>query len=128
MALDVNATMDALGVRLQTIDGLRVYDYPPDSVAVPAGIVGLPDTVRYDETYGRGSDSAIFPVHVLVSKVSDRASRDAVSSYLAAVKAAVDGNLAGAVSDARVSEAKPQMITVAGTEYLAITFTVEVFS
>jgi hypothetical protein len=126
VALDVNATMDAIGVRLATISGLRVYDYPADSVTVPAGVVGLPELVVYDETYRRGLDMATLDVHVLVSKVSDRASRDAISGYLTTVKAAVDGTLGGAVADARVAEARSNTITVGGVDYLAVSFTVEV--
>lgn len=127
MSLTINPVMDGLGARLSTITGLRVYDYPPDSVSVPAAIVGLPEEIVFDETYGRGSDRASVPVHVLVSKVSDRASRDAISAYMVSVKAAVDGSLGGVVSDARVASAKPNMITVGTIEYLAVTFTIEVY-
>lgn len=141
MALDINLVMDALGEALKVIDGgypgytagypgtpLRVYDYPADQVSVPAAIVALPEVVQYDETYARGSDHAIFPIHVLVSKVSDRASRDAVTAYMVFVKQAIDGNLDGVVADAQVTEAKPMMLLLGGVEYLSITFTVEVIA
>lgn len=133
MALDLNATLDAIGVRLATIPGLRVYDYPPDTIAVPAAVVGYPDTVTYDETMARGTDSTVLTVTVLVGRVSDRASRDALAAYLAgtgasSIKAAVDGPLGGAVKDARVAAAAVLTITVAGVEYAAAAFSVEVYA
>jgi hypothetical protein len=128
--LDLNAAMDAIGARLLTIAGMRVYDYTADQVAPPAGVVGLPE-VGYDVTKARGTDRAVYPLIVLVSKVSDRASRDVLSQYLAgagakSVKAAVDGTLGGVVQHARVASASPATITVAGVDYLAATFQIEV--
>lgn len=134
MALDLNATLDALGVRLGTIAGLRVYDHPPDKVATPAVVVGFPDTITYDATMARGTDSTVIPVTVLVQKVSDRASRDALGIYLAgagvsSVKAAIDGNLGGVVKDARVASADPVApVSIGGVEYGAAQFLVEVFA
>lgn len=133
MALDLNATMDAFGLRLGTIPGLRVYDYPPDSVAVPAAVVGYPDVVTYDETMARGTDSCTVTVTVLVGRISDRASRDALGAYLAgsgvySVKAAVDGTLAGTVKDARVASASVMSVTVGGVDYAAAAFSVEVYA
>jgi hypothetical protein len=128
--LDLNAAMDAIGARLLTIGGLRVYDYAADQIAAPGGVVGLPE-VAYDVTKARGTDFAVFTVHVLVSKVSDRASRDALSQYLAgtgakSVKAAIDGTLGGAVHHARVASAAARTVPVAGVDYLAAVFQIEV--
>lgn len=133
MALDLAATLDAIGVRLATIGGLRVYDYPPDAVAAPAAVVGYPDEVTYDETMARGTDSTIVPVTVLVTSGSDRAARDALSPYLSgtgarSVKAAVDGTLGGLVKDARVAGAQIRGIGVGGIDYDAAVFTVEVYA
>lgn len=131
MALDVNATMDALGVRLATIAGLRVSDYPPDSISPPAAVVAYAE-LTYDSTYARGADMATFPVHVLVSRTSDRMARDQIEAYRAgsgpkSVKAAVDGNLGGVVADARVASSVVEAIDVNGVSYIGATFSVEVF-
>lgn len=135
MGLDLNATMDALGTRLKTIAGLRVHDYPPESVAVPAAVVGFPDAVEYDQTYAGGADMAVFPVHVVVGKVSDRASRDAIVAYVgrsgpSSVKTVLeaDPTLGGAVKTLRVQRAPFVTMTVGGIEYLAASFDVEVYS
>jgi hypothetical protein len=131
--LDLNAVMDAVGVRLLTIAGLRVYDFAADQVAVPAGIVGLPETIEYDSTFARGSDRVVIPVHLMVSKVSDRAGRDVLGPYIAgsgskSVKATLDGTLGGTVQTARVMSTTPQTFRVSDVDYLGATFRVECYS
>lgn len=135
MALDLNATMDALGVRLATIAGLRVYDYPPDVIAEPAGVIAYPESVDYDLTYRGGADRALFPIHVLTGKVSDRASRDRIGAYVARTGTAsvkttleADPTLGGVVDSLRVESATFSTMAVAGLEYLAATFNVEVYA
>lgn len=133
MAIDLNVIMDALGVRLATITGLRVSDHVPETVAVPAAIVGYPEEVTYDEAYGGGADSCIVPVTILVGKVTARVSRDELAVYLAragakSIKAAVDGNLGGTVHDARVAKARIEAVSFNGVEYLGATFRVEVWA
>lgn len=133
MALDLPATLDALGVRLGTIAGLRVYDYPPDAVAAPAAVVGYPDEITYDVTMARGTDSTTITVTVLVTSGSDRATRDALAPYqsgtgAASIKAAIDGPLGGVVKDARVTSSVTRGIQVGGIDYDAAIFDVEVFA
>lgn len=118
--------MDGIGTRLATISGLRVYDYEADTIATPAAVVGLPESFSYDSTYQRGADRAVFPASVIVGKVSDRASRDALGAYLVSVKNALDGTLGGAADTARVMGARFDRVTYNGIDYLAVTFTVEV--
>lgn len=125
MTLDLNTAMDAIGARLLTITGLRVFDYSAENIAVPAAVVSLP-AITYDVTKARGVDQAVFPVHVLVSRVSDRASRDKLSAYATSVKNAIDGTLGGTVQAARVTGSTMSMMQVAGVDYLAATFEIEV--
>jgi hypothetical protein len=73
--------MDELAARLDVIDGLRVHAFPADNVNVPQAVVTYPETLTFDETYGRGSDRLTIPVVVLVGKASDRASRDQLAAY-----------------------------------------------
>lgn len=134
MAIDLNATMDALGVRLATITGLRVFDYPPDSISPPAAVVAYPE-LEYDQTYQAGADRATFPVHVLTGKDSDRASRDKLGAYVArsggsSIKTTLeaDPTLAGAVDSLRVRRATFSTMTVGSVDYLAATFDVEVYA
>lgn len=135
MPLDVNAAMDAIGVRLRTITGLSVYDYPSMNPAVPAAIIGHPDTVTYDVSYARGADMAVFQVLIIVGDVMQDDSRDELEAYRAgagakSVKAAVeaDPGLAGAAKTTRVTQATAGTITITGIDFATATFDVEVYA
>lgn len=132
MAVNVNAVMDGIGTRLATITGLRVHDYIADSITPPAAMVSLPD-VTYDSTMSRGSDDCSVDVIVFVGRASDRASRDQLADYIhgtgsKSIKAAIEGDvtLNGSAQTARVQSATAEVMTVAGNDYLAATFTIEV--
>lgn len=137
MALNLSAVMDGLGVRLATIPGLRVKDYPADSAAPPAAIVSWPTVLEFDSTMGRGIDRCVIPVLVLVGRVSDRASRDALALYLAgtgasSIKAAVeaDKSLGGAAQSVRVMGGSPpaEEVMIGAVSYLGARLDVEVYA
>lgn len=135
MALDLNAVMDAIGVRLVGVTGLRVYDYAADAASPPAAIVALPEVVEYDVVAGRGSDRVVIPVTVLVGKVDSRSARDKLASFVSgsggqSIKAAVEGGdppLGGAAQTVRVTEARIDVVTIGAVEYLGASFDVEVY-
>lgn len=138
MSIDQNAVMDALGVALAVVGGLRIYDYPPESVAAPAAVVNYPADVR-QATYGppaTATDMAVFPVHVVVGRTSDRAARDAIGAYMASsgpssVSAALeaDPTLGGVVKCLAVQRyGSYEEISIGQVEYLAATFDVEVYA
>jgi hypothetical protein len=91
---DVKAIRDALKTRLDAVAGLRTFDTLPDSFTPPAAIV-MPasDTFITDATFDGGEDLQ-FVVLVLVQKVSDRGSQDALDTYLSSgsadIRAAID--------------------------------------
>lgn len=125
--------MTGLGNALATISGLRVYPFPADRIETPAAILNLPET-PYDVTLSSRADEWTLPTWVLVAKADDKAAFSEMVGYLDAegiksVRGAVDADytLGGACDTAQVTHAKPMYITVAGTEYLAVEFTVEVF-
>jgi hypothetical protein len=91
---DIKAIRDRLKSRLATVTGLRTYDVVPDTLTPPAAIVapmsaGLATVATMD-----GSLDLEFVVLVLVQKVSDRGSQDALDTYLSTgaseIRAAVD--------------------------------------
>jgi hypothetical protein len=119
---------------LRNIAGLRVYDFPSDRVETPAAVLSLPET-PYDVTLGGRSDEWTFPLWVLVAKADDRAAYAEMVDYLEAegpksIRAIVeaDTTLGGACDTVSVITARPLFATVAGTEFLAIEFTVEVYA
>lgn len=121
----------ALKTRLATITGLKTYDHIPDSVAVPAGIVGQLD-MNFDATFNRGFDSATCTVLLIVGRMSEQAAQAKLDGYLAgsgatSVKAAIeaDATLSGSVQTVRVASATSGSVQVAGNDYLAYRYVID---
>lgn len=119
---------------LRNIVGLRVYDFPSDRVETPAAVLSLPET-GYDVTLGGRSDRWQFPLWVLVAKADDKAAYGEMVEYLEAegprsIRAMIeaDRTLGGACDTSAVLAARPLFATVAGTEFLAVEFTLEVYT
>jgi hypothetical protein len=79
----------------------------------------------------RGPDQVELPVMVMVGKVDARSSRDAVAAYAngsgsGSVKAAIESHTPTAYDSARVTRCEFGVISVAGTEYLAATFYLDI--
>lgn len=137
---NITAIRDGLKTRLQTISGLRVWEYVTGTVAVPAAVILPGDggrgrrAIDFDMTMGRGSDMFMFTILVLVSDAVERTSIDALDSYLASsgatsVKAAVegDGTLGGIVGWTNVQGVQDYgRIDYGGQTYLGAEFIVEV--
>lgn len=124
--------MDEVGARLDTIAGLRVFAFPPDSLSPPAAWIGYPEDYTYDETYGRGMDRITnLPVIVVVAKVSDRSARDQVGQYVdgsgaKSVKAVLESGTYTAFHTIRVVSVTFDILTRAGTDYLAALFMIDI--
>lgn len=102
----------ALAAKLDTINGLFVYDTLPGTVDVPAAIVqpAVGQFVTYDTS--TGSDDYNFTVLLIVSAADDGIAQDALDAYVAAsgpvsIKATIeaDPDLGGVVDYAIVSSA-----------------------
>jgi hypothetical protein len=130
--MELSAVMDDLGAALEGISGLRVFPYWADRVEPPAAIVGWPDPLNFDETYQRGADRASFPLFVLVGRVDSRSARDQLSQYAngdgaRSIKQAIDTYEATAYGEATVQRVEFGVMRVADTDYLAATFTLDIF-
>jgi hypothetical protein len=126
------AILEAVGARLETIAGLRVFTHVPDSLAPPAALVELPRRIQFDLTAGRGADTYDLVVVVVVGRVSARGASAALAGYLdpegpTSIKETLDGDLGGAVDSARVESVENVGTwTFAGVEYLGAEFHIEV--
>lgn len=133
-ACDVRAVREGIETNLQAITGLRTTSIVPDNVSPPVAIVAFPESINYDDTFGRGADRLSVLVHVLVGKVSDRAANTALDAYLSGgeggIKAAIEADITldGAARTCRVVEAETNVMVVGAQEYLAATFTVDVLT
>jgi hypothetical protein len=136
VTITISAVRDACVTQLSTITGLRTYDLIPDTVNVPAAVVGNLE-LTWDEAMQRGLDFASFDVLLITSRMSDRSAQDKLDAYLAgtgasSVKTVLEagsptGTLNGTVSTVRVTRATPISLTIASIEYLAYRYEVEVY-
>lgn len=129
MALNLSTVMDQIGVRLQTITGLRVYDFPPQSAQPPFAFVDLPDSLDYDLVAQRGNDRTTIKVYVAVSANVDREFRDRLAAYAAgsgagSVKTAIEVGPVG--TSVRVRSVSFGSMVVAGGTYMGAIFDVDV--
>lgn len=128
---DISAVMDELGVTLDQIPDLRPFPYYADKVTPPAAIVGWPEELTFDTGMRRGSDAALFPVVVVVGRSDARTSRDRLAKYAAgsgaqSVKSAIEAHTGRAWSSARVTKAEFGIVSIAGVQYLSVTFDVDI--
>tara|TARA_R100001443_G_scaffold84831_2_gene91498 strand:- start:2206 stop:2616 length:411 start_codon:yes stop_codon:yes gene_type:complete len=128
---------DGLKTRLETISGLSAYDYVPDFIEPPIALVAPLNTLNYDTTMGRGSDTYEIPVILYIANIDAQTSQDDVDAYLASsgatsIKAAIEGDatLGGAAMSARVVSATDygEYEVTQGTSYLGVTFNIEVIA
>jgi hypothetical protein len=129
--MNLSDVMDEVAARLSTIEGLRVFAYPADSLSPPAAAVLYPDGITYDETYGRGMDRMTLPVLVVVGKPYDRPTRDLIAAYCdgsgpRSVKAAVEAGDGASFDTVRVTGVEFPTATIAGTEYMAAMFDLDI--
>lgn len=129
--MNLKNVMDQIATQLDTISGLRCYPYPADSVTPPAVIVSYPDTVTFDETYGRGMDRLTLPVVLVMGKVYDRATRDNLMAYCngsgsTSVKQVLESGTYTAFDTIRVSSVEFDAVSIAGTDYAAALFSLDI--
>jgi hypothetical protein len=129
--MDVGDVMDEIADELDTIAGLRVFPYPPDSITPPSAIVAYPEEIQFDATYDRGADTLALPVIVAVGKVHDRNTRNLVADYCAgtgakSVKAVVEAGTYTAFDTVRVDRAELDIVTIGSADYLAAIFNLDI--
>jgi hypothetical protein len=132
--VNVKAVAEEMAGKLGAIDGLRAFGYPVAQLPFPGAVVGLPEEVTYDQTYGRGSDAMTFPVWVMVARGDERAAALELMPYLdgsgaRSVKAALDStddNTYAECDEVTVTTAVPGTYTYNGVDAFGAEFTVQV--
>lgn len=130
--------IDEIGVRLDTIAGLKVSPYGlAGSIATPGAAIYAPNRIAFDSTYGRGSDAYEDMIVVIFIAMRDRRSAfKELTPYLAgsgakSIKAIVDAAASNApyasAADVRVEWAEVDEMSIGGTEYVAGLFHINVF-
>lgn len=113
------------------ITGLRVFDYPPETLSGPGGYVSYPESIDFDQTYGRGSDRIVgLPIVLLVGKATTRSARDTVSSWSGgggelSVKARFEAHRWTSCDDLTIASVKFDTEEIGAIPYLAAIFTAD---
>lgn len=123
--------MDEVGARLDTITGLRVTAYPPERLTPPAGFVGYPEDIEYDQTYGRGTDKMSLPVVIVEKLTPARSVRKRLTDYAAgsgarSVKAVLEGGSYTTFHVIVVQRVDFDPVTITGVDMLAAVFTCDI--
>jgi hypothetical protein len=125
---------DGLEARLDTIEGLRVYDHVPDNPFYPAAIIFPPTAIDYRNDLSQRTFVVRFMVMLMVPAAIDRQQLDLYplldrgpGSVFAAIEA--DRKLGGLDVDARVVSAQDplDLADLAGTKVYQRAVIVEVY-
>ena len=135
MPASVSEVSVALRTALQTVTGLRVVEYIPDSLNPPMATVGV-DTVIFHGAFGAGNPQYLFTVALVVARSSDRMAQKRLDDYLSyggaqSIRQAVekDPTLGGCVQTSQVvSGGNVTNINVQDVVYLSVEFAVEVYA
>lgn len=122
MAATIRQIMDAIGDRLDTIDGLRGRGYAPDNPQPPVAFPLIPPITSYRETMKRGTYVITFQVAVLAGAQVDRVGQQRLAGYVdptgpQSIRAALedgDRTLGGLINDLVVDSFDPQGLETVG--------------
>lgn len=123
-----------LAAALDTIAGLRCYDYVPDGLAPPAAIIEPLEVTFHEASVPSGTQYFRAFILVIVGRMSERSASDRLDAYLAtsgpsSVRAALeaDTTLGGKCSTLMVSQALPRSVVVSGVDMTAYRFEVDIY-
>lgn len=130
--MDVEAVMVELGARLRTIDGLTVWDTVPEKLtATPAAIVALPESIQFDAGGRRSTDTLMIPIVVCFARRVPRVGRRELGAFASgrgarSVKQVIESGVYATLRGVIVREGLFDVVSIGGTEYLAVVFTADV--
>lgn len=121
---------------LSTISSLTVIGFVPDSIEPPTAVIGVMETIEYDQSLQRGADRYEIPIYLYVSRVDAQDSQETLDGYLAStgansVKAQVesDTTLNSQAQSVRVISAGGYGVyNINNINYLGVEFIVEVIA
>lgn len=128
--MDLEAVTVELETALGGIASLRVATVG-DKVVPPAAFITYPATIEFDATYDRGSDTMELQAVVVVGRTVARETRSALAAYCAgsgaaSVKAALESYAYTAAEVVTVSHVDFDVQAVAGVDYMAAIFTINI--
>jgi hypothetical protein len=135
MPATIPAIYSALATRLDTISGLTVYDYQPDTIlATPMAFPSL-NTIEYHRAMGGGLQTYSFTVTIIVGRMDDKTAQTALHNYASwdgatSVRATLesDKTLGGVVETLVVqSSANVNSMSNGDNQFLTVDITLTVY-
>jgi hypothetical protein len=130
--MNLAAVMDEIAEVMSALTKVNVKAHPPDSITPDAGVVGYPQSIDYDATYGRGLDTFTdLPIWLITGKVTSPTARDKVARWSAgagpeSIKARMEAHAWTTCDDLTVTAVEFSTVDIGGVEYLAAIFTATV--
>lgn len=129
--MNLSDVMTEVAEQLDTIAGLRVFDWPVGSAVPPFAFVDYPTSYGFDKGYARGMDQLNLPVVVAVAKVGDRTAKDRLGQYVdgsgsKSVKAVLEAGTYTSFDSLRVQSVEFDVYQLGDSKYLAATFDIDV--
>jgi len=130
--MKLNDAMDEVATALSAVTGLRITAHPVESIVPPAGAIGYPESIDYDQTYGRGTDQInSLPVACYVGKATSRAARNTAAAWAdgtgpTSVKAAIERHTYTSCDNVTVTRAEFSIESVAGVDYVQVLFLLDI--
>jgi hypothetical protein len=122
-----------LAGRLETIPDLKhIFPYPADDVTSPAGVMGYPEQIEYDQTYGRGMDRIReLPVFLVAGRPNAKAAMEKAAAWSSgagthSVKAVLESGDYESFDEVTVTACTFGVETIGGTDYVAARFVLDV--
>jgi hypothetical protein len=136
MPATISQVKDGLKTAINTVSGLRAFDYQPDQVNPPFAWPTL-DTITYHQT-GMAAGGVVmnFTITLVVNRAAERVAQDQLDQYMSwdgakSLRAAIeaDRTLGGVCDDLIVTGAENLTnIDANDTLYLAVDFKVTVYA
>lgn len=124
----LNEVMDEIGLVVAQLVKLEAFAWPVADLPGRSVIVSYPESVDFDQTYGRGEDTITdLPVSVLIGEPTERTTRDEAAKWadgdgVTSVKRTLEDHAWQSCDDVQVVRAEFDVMPVGGIPWLAVTF------
>lgn len=127
--MDLAAVMDEVATCMGQVAGLHTYGWPSGKVKPPAAVVNWP--TRVDYTIDGASWRITLPLVIAFGRPTAPQTRDKLTAYLngsgpASVRQLVDDYAWTSCDSVTCPDADVDVVNVAGVDYLAALFTLDV--
>lgn len=130
--MKLELVMAEVAARTKQLISHQVYDYPPMTIVAPCGVVSYPESLDYDQTYGRGMDKITgLPVILLAGKASVRESHKTVAGWAAgsgptSLKEFLERQSYDSCDTLVVTTCEFDVVEIAAIDYMAAMFTLDI--